>query len=74
MRIASANGPGFQQLTLRVHFPPHYPSASAPVVELDADGLSDATRQSLLHHLETMFEPGEVHAMLLRMECACNRQ
>ena len=74
MRIASANGPGSQQLTLRVHCPPDYPSASAPVVELDADGLLDATRQSLLQDLETMFEPGEVHAMTVRMGLACNRR
>ena len=73
MRIASANGPGCQQLSLCVHFPPDYPSASAPVVELDADGLSDGVRQSLLQQLETMFEPGEVQPCQSSMACTCKR-
>ena len=72
MRIASAYGPGSQHLTLRVYYPPDYPSASAPVVELDADGLSDVKRQSLLHQLDTMFEPGEVHAKLACMGRECH--
>ena len=78
VHIASAYGPGSPQLTLCVHFPPDYPSVTAPVVELDADGLSNADRQSLLQQLESMFVPGEVHAMSMAWnahaagdDCAC---
>lgn len=55
------------RLTLRVHLPASYPSSSAPFVELHGEHMSDSSRQAAVAQLRSIFEPGELHAGVLRV-------
>ena len=56
--IPSAGAP--HKVTVGIHLPDDYPSASAPVLELKSSSMTPDQQAEAIQHLHELFQPGEV--------------